>query len=86
MEDEEWLEERKKMQSHLEELKKELDAYCLKLIWLGFNSAKYDFNLVKSDIAKHLDMHDGHKVFTIKRNNQYDCLSNEPLKILNITQ
>jgi hypothetical protein len=33
-----------------------------------------------------LDMHDGHKVFTIKRNNQYDCLSNEPLKILNITQ
>jgi hypothetical protein len=27
MEDEEWLEERKNMQDHLEELKKELDAY-----------------------------------------------------------
>jgi hypothetical protein len=38
MEDEEWLEERKKMQDHLEELKKELDAYCLQLIYLGFNS------------------------------------------------
>ena len=35
MEDEEWLEERKKMQDHLEELKKELDAYCLQLICLG---------------------------------------------------
>jgi phosphate uptake regulator len=61
MEDEEWLEERKKMQDHLEELKKELDAYCLQLICLGFNSAKYDLNLVKTHIAKHLDMHNGQK-------------------------
>ena len=62
MEDEEWLEERKKMQDHLEELKKELDAYCLQLICLGFNSAKYDLNLVKTHIAKHVGMHDGQKV------------------------
>ena len=86
MEDEEWLEERKKMQDHLEELKKELDAYCLQLICLGFNSAKYDLNLVKTHIAKHLDMHNGQKVFTIKRNNQYACLSTERFKILDITQ
>lgn len=52
MEDEEWLEERKKMQDHLEELKKELDAYCLQLICLGFNSANYDLNLVKTHIDK----------------------------------
>jgi hypothetical protein len=51
MEDYEWLAERKKMQDHLEELKKKLDAYCLQLICLGFNSAKYDINLVKTHIA-----------------------------------
>ena len=82
----EWLEERKKMQDHLEEFKKELDAYCLQLICLGFNAAKYDLNLVKTHIAKHLDMHDGQKVFTIKKNNQYACLSNEHFKILDVTQ
>ena len=74
------------MQDHLEEVKKELDAYCLQLICLGFNSVKYDLNLVKTQIAKHLDMHDGQKVFTIKRNNQYACLSNERFKILDVTQ
>ena len=86
MEDEEWLEERKKMHDHLEELKKELDAYCLQLLCLGFNSAKYDLYLMKTHIPKHLDMHDGQKVFTIKRNNQYACLSIERFKILDITQ
>ena len=86
MEDEEWLEERKKIQDHLEELKKEMDSYCLQLIFLWLNSAKYDLNLVKTHIAKHLDMHDGQKVFTIKRNNQYACLRNEHFKILDITQ
>ena len=86
IEDEEWLQERKKMQDHLEELKKELDEYCLQLICLGFNSAKYDLNLVKTHIVKHLNMHDGQKVFTIKRNNQYACLSNECFKILDVTQ
>ena len=84
MEDEEWLEERQKMQDHIEELKKELDENCLQLICLGFTSAKYNLNLVKTHIAKHLDMHDGQKVFTIKRNNQYACLISRFSTLLNI--
>ena len=86
MEDEEWLEERQKMQDHIEELKKELDENCLQLICLGFTSAKYILNLVKTHIAKHLDMDDVQNVFTIKRNNQYACLSNEHFTILEVTQ
>jgi hypothetical protein len=47
------------------------DENCLQLICLGFTSAKYKINLVKTHIAKHLDMDDVQNVFTIKRNNQY---------------
>ena len=85
-EDQEWMQEREKMQKTIEDLKTELDDYCRQIVCLGFNSANYDINLVKTHLAKHLGMHDGQKVFTIKRNNQYACLSTERFKILDITQ
>nr|XP_022301117.1 uncharacterized protein LOC111109328 [Crassostrea virginica] len=66
------------------QLKEQFESYCKQMICLGFNSSKYDMNLVKSHLAKHLQM-EKDNVFTVKRNNQYACLSNSTLKFLDIT-
>lgn len=66
-------------------MKEELDAYCRQTVVLGFNSAKYDMNLVKTHLAKTLDMHELGKNFTVKRNNSYACLANDKFKFLDIT-
>ena len=58
----------------LSELQEELDAYCKQMVCLGFNSANYDLNLIKSHIAKYLNL-DQVNIFTVKRNNQYACLA-----------
>ena len=68
----------------MKKLKEELEGYCRQMICIGFNSSKYDMNLVKSHLAKHLNMHTDN-VFTVKRNNQYACLATSTLKFLDIT-
>ncbi|KAK3097803.1 hypothetical protein FSP39_013348 [Pinctada imbricata] len=68
----------------LSDLQEELDAYCKQMICLGFNSANYDLNLIKSHIAKYLNL-DQVNLFTVKRNNQYACLATNTLKFLDIT-
>lgn len=35
-------------QKYAEKLKDEFETYCQQLICIGFNSAKYDINLIKS--------------------------------------
>ena len=67
-------------------LKDKLDAYCRQLPCISFNGSKYDLNLIKKYLAVHLKMHDSKNMFTVKRNNQYACLSNETFKFLDITQ
>jgi hypothetical protein len=84
LEDVEWQEEVKKMKELYEKLKGELDAYCRQQICLGFNSSNYDLNLIKSHIAKQLNMHKAKNNFMVKRNNQYTCLANEDFKFLDI--
>ena len=66
------------------QLKEEIKFCCKQMICLGFNSSKNELNLVKSHLAKHLQM-EKDNVFTIKRNNQYVCLANSTLKFLDIT-
>ena len=68
----------------MKKLKKELEEYCQQMICIGFNSSKYDMNLVKSHLAKHLNMHTDN-IFTVKRNNQYACLATSTLKFLDVT-
>lgn len=63
-----------------QKLKDELDDYCRETIVLGFNSAKYDMNLIKSYLSKSLNMHTTGKKFTVKRNNSYACLANGTFK------
>ena len=68
----------------LGQLKEKFESYCKQMMCLGFNSSKYDMNLVKSHRAKHLHM-EKDNVFTVKQNNQYACLANSTLKFLDIT-
>jgi hypothetical protein len=68
----------------LNQLKEELESYCKQMICLGFNSSKYDMNLIKSRLAQHLQM-EKDNVFTVKRNNQYACLSTSAFKFLDNT-
>jgi hypothetical protein len=80
--DDELQDENEKEKNVFKKLKEELDAPCRQTIVLGFNSAKYDMNLVKAHLAKQLDMHGPGKTFTVKRNNSYDCLANDTFKML----
>lgn len=61
-----------------------MDVYCGQMICLGFNSSKYDMNLIQSYLAKFLNL-DSDNIFTVKRNNQYACMSTSTLKFLDIT-
>lgn len=67
-------------------LNDELEAYCHQLPCISFNGSKYDLNLIKKHLAVHLKMQHSQKMFAVKRNNQYACLSNETFKFLDITQ
>lgn len=67
-------------------LRDELEKYCKQLVCIGFNSAKYDINLIKSYLIKHLIPENGNDTFTVKRNNSYVCISTPTFKFLDITQ
>ena len=52
---------------------------------IGFNSAKYDLNLIKTKLAKHLGLNEEEYCFTIMKNNTYACISTDHLKFLNVS-
>lgn len=66
-------------------LKEEFESYCEQMICIGFNSAKYDINLIKSYLVKHLRL-DENGAFVAKRNNVYSCISTNTFKFLDISQ
>ena len=72
------------MRQTLKKLQGKLNEYCSRLPVLGFNSAKYDLNLVKAKLAKHLKLHNSDS-FTIKRAQAYTCISTCHFKFLDIT-
>lgn len=70
----------------IETLKLEMEEYCEQIICIGFNSAKYDINLIKSYLIKHLQLDPSKSTFTVKRNNSYACISTPSFTFLDITQ
>ena len=67
-------------------LENDFTKYIEELPVIGFNSGKYDLNLVKKKLMKHLQMYENHQnKFVVKRNNNYICVSNGQLKFLDIT-
>lgn len=70
------------------ELIRILDSYLHELPVIGFNSAKYDINLVKPYFFQRLlsDQNDEPGIkFLIKNNNEYKCVATWRLKFLDIT-
>ncbi|XP_046346617.2 uncharacterized protein LOC124127210 [Haliotis rufescens] len=64
-----------------------LYGYCCQVPVLGFNSARYDLNVIKEKLPKHLSLDDAESCgFTVKKNNGYLCQSNESFKFLDVTQ
>ena len=74
------------MLSQLKLLEKKFEQYCFEVPVLGFNSARYDLNLIKGRILKALQIHKTEQSFVIKKNNSYICISNGEFKFLDITQ
>ena len=74
------------MLKNLKELRKDFEAFCQQIPVLGYNSAKYDLNLIKEKLAKHLGMHlkNNGKKFVIKKNNAYMCIANSSLRFLDM--
>ena len=62
------------------------EGYCQQLPVLGFNSARYDLNLIKKKLAKYLKLDLMSHAFTVKRNNSYICISSDDFKFLDISQ
>ena len=51
--------EQETKQSHsLKKIYGQFERYMFQVPFIGFNSAKYDLNLIKRTLAKHLRMHD----------------------------
>ncbi len=53
---------------------------------IGFNSAKYDLNLVNVYLAKNLELQDCKGAFVVKQNNSYTCIATDTLKFLDMSQ
>ena len=70
----------------LKSLRRDFEAFCEQIPVLGFNSAKYDLNLIQERLAKHLGMHlkNNEKKFVIKKNNAYMCIANRTLRFLDM--
>lgn len=66
-------------------LKEDFEKYCEQMICIGFNSAKYDINLIRSYLVKHLQL-DENEAFVVKRNNSYSGIRTNKFKFLDISQ
>ena len=76
------------MKNQLNSLYGQLEGYMTQIPVLGFNSAKYDINLVKQKLAIHLQMHmeEEQRPFVVKKNNAYACISSQFYKLLDLSQ
>ena len=89
-EDEESDIHRAKLASHyikaINNLKGEFERYITQLPVIGFNSGKYDVNLIKHQIMSYIsNQYNESDIFTIKRENTYLSIATPDLKFLDIS-
>ena len=72
----------------LTKLQKDLTKFCDELPILGFNSARYDLNLIKTKMIRVLKQRQSKNKdsFIVKRNNSYVCISLNCFKFLDVSQ
>ena len=68
----------------LQTLQSQFQWYLSQLLVMGFNSTRYDLNLIKSKLAKHLNLSEN--AFVVKRNNSYLCVATDQLRFLDMSQ
>lgn len=78
--------EKKKFSHPLLKIYGQMETYMSRVPTISFNGSRYDLNLIKRSLAKHLNMHDQPHTFVVKKNNAYTCISNEQLKFLDMSQ
>ena len=74
----------KKLRRSYKNLKRELELYCDIIPVLGFNSAKYDLNLIKRKLFKFVDAFSG-EASVIKKANSYICIQTDRFRFLDIS-
>jgi len=76
------------MKNQLNSLYGQLEGYMTQIPVLGFNSAKYDINLVKQKLAIYSQMHmeEEQRSFVVKKNNYYACISSKYYKFIDLMQ
>ncbi|XP_033729182.1 uncharacterized protein LOC117318295 isoform X1 [Pecten maximus] len=71
--------------NQLFKLRDDLNRYIDQIPVIGFNSAKYDINLIKTKLVKHLNLMEDKASFVVKKCNQYMCISSERFRFIDIS-
>ena len=72
--------------SRILDLRRDFETYLSQLPVIGFNSGKYDLNLIKEEIMLHLaSNYPGKDIHTIKKENSYLAISTPHLKFLDMS-
>ena len=66
-------------------IREKFETYLQEIPVLGFNSGKYDMNLMKTEIVQLLELEKKSNYFVIKKNNSYMCLSDKNFRFLDIS-
>ena len=67
------------------DLLRQLNEYVRQLPLLGFNSSRYDLNLIKSKLLPKLGIHKVKSPFVVKKGNTYACITAEKFKLLDVS-
>ncbi|XP_069109836.1 LOW QUALITY PROTEIN: uncharacterized protein [Argopecten irradians] len=69
----------------MKRLRRRLQQYIDQIPVIGFNSARYDLNLIKTRLVKQLNMAEDKNSFVVKKCNQYMCISSERFRFIDIS-
>ena len=70
--------------SNLKRLYVKIETFCDQLPVLGFNSSKYDLNLIKSQLTKCLNVTEDKQSYVIKKCNKYMVISTNKFRFLDV--
>ena len=74
----------KKFLSNTEKVRNELTDYLKRVPVLGFNSSKYDLNIMKREFHEYFSTHEKNEIHTIKKGNQYIAVYTETCTFLDV--
>ena len=78
------LAETKMEKDHIHEVHQKFKKYCSQMPVLGFNSGKYDINLVRTELLKYLHHHSNKNMKVIKQGSVYSSINTSELIFLDV--